>query len=563
MKKVLVITVLLAIAMMLQAQNPPRNLEAVAGDEMVTLNWDSPIENGMIEITYHDGNPYDAYYQNFGFGYGTVFDLSDFDNPTLQKLDFRHTSYDIMGPHEYNLHIIDWDDMSVITVIEGLETTVNDDWETDINLQEISAPSMVGIFIEPLGNSASDAYPVVDMDPLCNYLSYVVDVDNNYSISEDPADGDFLIDLWISADGYRSAKAKKVPMVEHPVSLHKHALRPANPQFSTPQSHNREDVLGYLVYRNNNVITPNVIQTLTYIDTNVTNGVEYTYYVTAMYESGQSEGSNSVTVVPNIPQGIYLTEGFESNYIPSDWIIIDADGDSYNWVMNESSFEPNSGSRCVCSASYINNVGPLTPDNWLITRAIDLETDAILKFWVAPQDEQWINEHYKVKLSTTGTDIDDFDVLLMEETIASSAWSQKTVDLSEYTGETVYIAFEHCEVTDMFFIKLDDILVYDPTENDNDAITMPEFSTSCYPNPFNPETTISYSLPIDAQVKLEVFNIRGQKVTTLVNDRVDAGQHSVVWNGTDQSGSPVSSGVYFYKLNTSGNTLIRKIALMK
>lgn len=85
-----------------------------------------------------------------------------------------------------------------------------------------------------------------------------------------------------------------------------------------------------------------------------------------------------------------------------------------------------------------------------------------------------------------------------------------------------------------------------------------------YPNPFNPTTTISFSIPNENKVELSVYNIKGQKVKTLVNNELDKGIHSVVWYGDDEAGKSVSSGVYFYKLNVNGTSnQIRKCILMK
>lgn len=84
-----------------------------------------------------------------------------------------------------------------------------------------------------------------------------------------------------------------------------------------------------------------------------------------------------------------------------------------------------------------------------------------------------------------------------------------------------------------------------------------------YPNPFNPETTISFDLAEPCPVTLKVFNIKGQKVKTLINDSIIAGNHSIIWNGTDSNGKQVSSGVYFYRMSTPKSTLIHKMLLMK
>jgi hypothetical protein len=96
-----------------------------------------------------------------------------------------------------------------------------------------------------------------------------------------------------------------------------------------------------------------------------------------------------------------------------------------------------------------------------------------------------------------------------------------------------------------------------------DLVMVPVFSMSNYPNPFNPETTISFDQAEQCPVTIEVFNIKGQKVRTLVRDSYAPGHHSVVWNGTDAKGRTVSSGVYFYRMITPTNTLIHKMLLMK
>lgn len=84
-----------------------------------------------------------------------------------------------------------------------------------------------------------------------------------------------------------------------------------------------------------------------------------------------------------------------------------------------------------------------------------------------------------------------------------------------------------------------------------------------YPNPFNPETTISFELAEQSNVIIEVFNIKGQKVKTLVRDSYTPGHHSVVWSGTDNHGKSVSSGVYFYKMSTPSQSTTRKMLLLK
>ncbi|MBC8416483.1 MAG: T9SS type A sorting domain-containing protein [Candidatus Cloacimonetes bacterium] len=88
-------------------------------------------------------------------------------------------------------------------------------------------------------------------------------------------------------------------------------------------------------------------------------------------------------------------------------------------------------------------------------------------------------------------------------------------------------------------------------------------SSSNYPNPFNPTTTIAYSLPNDGMIELRVYNIKGQLVKTLVSGEQLAGSYEVVWNGKDNNDKSVSSGIYFYKLSTRDETIMKKILMLK
>ncbi len=84
-----------------------------------------------------------------------------------------------------------------------------------------------------------------------------------------------------------------------------------------------------------------------------------------------------------------------------------------------------------------------------------------------------------------------------------------------------------------------------------------------YPNPFNPSTLISYRLTAFTDVELKTYDILGREVKTLLNDEEPAGQHSVRWDGTDQSGQRVASGVYYFKLATPGGSVTKKAVLIR
>ncbi len=104
---------------------------------------------------------------------------------------------------------------------------------------------------------------------------------------------------------------------------------------------------------------------------------------------------------------------------------------------------------------------------------------------------------------------------------------------------------------------------YEPTGSD-DQIPLVTKVNQNYPNPFNPETTIAFSIADNAQkAKLEIFNIKGQKVKTLVNEILEVGRYNVIWTGIDNSGRKVASGVYFYKFDTNNYHKINKMLLIK
>jgi len=84
-----------------------------------------------------------------------------------------------------------------------------------------------------------------------------------------------------------------------------------------------------------------------------------------------------------------------------------------------------------------------------------------------------------------------------------------------------------------------------------------------YPNPFNPTTSIGYYLPTASNLTIDVYNILGSKVTTLFNGKQDAGSHTVVWNGTDNFGNSVASGIYFYQMSAQNFNQTRKMMLLK
>jgi hypothetical protein len=102
-------------------------------------------------------------------------------------------------------------------------------------------------------------------------------------------------------------------------------------------------------------------------------------------------------------------------------------------------------------------------------------------------------------------------------------------------------------------------------EDEDGEISLPTYFSlyDNYPNPFNPETQIEYYMPFECHVKLEIFNILGQRIRILVDEYQSGGENSVVWDGKDDNGEEVASGVYFYKLEAEEFSQTKKMVLIR
>jgi hypothetical protein len=89
------------------------------------------------------------------------------------------------------------------------------------------------------------------------------------------------------------------------------------------------------------------------------------------------------------------------------------------------------------------------------------------------------------------------------------------------------------------------------------------FLGEAFPNPFNPATTIKFSIPGEMPVRLEIYGMDGRRVAVLLDETLAAGPHEAVWQGRDDSGRLVASGVYFSKLSAGPHSQVRKMTLMK
>lgn len=239
-----------------------------------------------------------------------------------------------------------------------------------------------------------------------------------------------------------------------------------------------------------------------------------------------------------------FTEDFEDALSPC-WINLDDDGDGYTW-NNDLAFDGHNGS-CFSSASYVNYVGALTPDNWLISPKIQLTTDILFTFWMAAQDSGYPAEKYGVFVSTTGTAPADFTQLFVETMNANGGstgnakdqtpWVMKTVDLSAYENQEVYIAWRHFDCTDAYFLNLDDISIISSPISINENMNN---NVNIYPNP----STGLVNISVSEFSNVEIYDITGKMID---NFSINANEtHSFTQ----------SAGMYIVKINNEVQKIV-------
>lgn len=114
-----------------------------------------------------------------------------------------------------------------------------------------------------------------------------------------------------------------------------------------------------------------------------------------------------------------------------------------------------------------------------------------------------------------------------------------------------------------FYIASRSLTDFIPVSNDHVATPLKTALRGNYPNPFNPSTTISFAMEKSDLVTIHIFNSKGQKVKTLLNENRNAGNHTITWNGTDDKGNTLASGIYFINLSTPTVHQVKKAILMK
>ena len=318
------------------------------------------------------------------------------------------------------------------------------------------------------------------------------------------------------------------------------------------------------------------------------------YNVTASHPNHQSFTQTGVAVVSGQTTNLNfqldylnnLTESFDGlpnfalNFAP--WTTIDVDqsytlgftGTTWNNMnspqayiifnpylttppLTDPAVVPHSGSRMAASFAAIN-----PPNNdWLISPRLNGVNR--LRFWAKSYSSQFGLERFRVGVSTSDTNPSSFVFISGNDPIEPpTTWTEYTYYISQTSP--VYFGIQ-CMSSNTILFMIDDVNIDYVTAN-VDPLVVPTHSgiTGNYPNPFRTSTTIEYALDSSAEVRMDVFNIKGQLVRRLIDNCTKSpGTYSTVWDGKDDQRNQLPSGIYYLLLETANCQATQKLILYK
>ncbi len=259
---------------------------------------------------------------------------------------------------------------------------------------------------------------------------------------------------------------------------------------------------------------------------------------------------------PPPPIALEGAESFEGGVLPTCWTIVDADGDGNNWnfAAGLPGFESD---WAVRSESFVNPNIVLTPDNYLITPQLAMGAGAdSLVYVVRGVDADFFAENYSVLVSTTGNEIADFTDVVFTETLASNEWEGRTIDLSAYSNQSIYIAFRHHDSTNQFSMLLDHIAL--PGDAVDCTLSTEEGNNissnfRIFPNPSNGIVNLVNSGDTETY-QVRVFDISGKVVKQELVNMATGANHEI-----DLSGN--APGMYTVQFVSDSKAGVQKLVI--
>jgi len=153
---------------------------------------------------------------------------------------------------------------------------------------------------------------------------------------------------------------------------------------------------------------------------------------------------------------------------------------------------------------------------------------------------------------------------LIEATNTSQTYTYGFTDLEVYPSQCYYYWLESVDICgSSYFHGPVFITLGDNGNNGSSTAPLNTELSNAYPNPFNPCTAISYSLKDAGDVTITIYNVRGQQVKSFREDHSSGGKYRIIWDGTNDQGKSMSSGIYYYHMKSGNYIAIKKMVLMK
>jgi hypothetical protein len=364
------------------------------------------------------------------------------------------------------------------------------------------------------------------------------------------------------------------PMVGPPLNLQANVMNSTNVSLTWSPPTMTMGLTGYKVYRDNTLLaTIDNSSTTTYSDTPEPGN--HTYYVTAMFGTSESTQSNTSTIT--IASTLEGPANLQSTVISANNVILTWSAPSnISGLTSYKVYRDGTLIQTIIPPETSTIDTPSMGDHTYFVTAMFGTSESIQSNMInvhisaiigAPSNLQAVVNapHVNLTWSTpaetagmTSYKIYRNNALIMEITPAT---------VTSYTDSPSISGNYSYYVTAMFGTtesSTSNVATIDVTANE-DGIQTPYVTAlnDNYPNPFNPETNISFSLAKSKYANLLIYNFNGQKVRELVHGNMTAGQHIVSWNGTDNNGNKVASGFYFYKLVTDDKTITKKMIMLK
>ena len=272
-------------------------------------------------------------------------------------------------------------------------------------------------------------------------------------------------------------------------------------------------------------------------------GGNHTITLTATLNGETATASATVSILECSVQSLPFTCGFEASENLDCWTFIDADGDGYGWDFENwaGTNAVRTGSVAAASASYINNIGALSPDNWMITPQLQIPAEgATLNYYVRTYQQEYPDDFYAVLVSTTGTNTADFTHTIYSGTAAQASYYLKSFDLSAFAGQNIYIAFRHYNCTDVYWMLIDDLQVI--AGQHAGISNVADANVELYPNP------VANVLNIQAEgvQEVSVIDVNGRTIMTEKNV-------------STINMSNLANGVYYVRVITNNGVATQKI----